>query len=567
MCDPDEVPWEAIKKRMHDGAFGLLGKDANQRAKHTEEGSVVKKYAFPDTEYTTLMELQEKWRSNTWDRTLYNLLYTFRRFEATVPRDRIYAFLGLAGDIKSLNIIPDYSSPTSKIFIDVARTLIIAHKHLLLFNLKREPVMQRHNTQQQSQIYSLLDQTRFLDPDGLVAKGEDQSPRKGWVRLPNGWERRQDGSRFRFYNHHIKEYQDTSPLADQPPASAQHIDHWHKLPVGWSKTWDNVGNTQFDFNSGSLKSGQSKDTDLENLPSWVPDWSQWSSKDSEPFPSLVDEEPRYWASGKARQVHFAPGYDSDSRTLKLTGVLFDEIASLARPWCPELHLLPIDRLDNKTLQEWEALATIPVPNCPYEKSGGRYNAYWRAHIADDAGVRSATDEDKKYFEVWANRGAWDSRVPDNFSATDKSSVQKNFETPTEQQIMGKMWYFMIENGYEKPLLNPVTNIKHMLESQTKYKELRKRIYRASIGRVMFVTSKGFIGLGPWNMQGGDVVVIPGFQSSVNQLTFPQKRRLEILAATISLSTCQLFLIKVEDSSQSLISKKKEIDYGDDVYKE
>jgi hypothetical protein len=507
MCGPDEVPWEAITKRMRDGMYGILGQDRNQRAKHMEEGSVIAKYAFPDAEYITLMALQEKWRSKTWDRTLYNLLYTFRRFEATVPRDRIYAFLGLASDIKTLSIIPDYSSPTSKIFTDVARAMIIAHKHLLLFNLKREPVMQRQNTQQQSQIYSLLDQIRFLDPDGLVAEGEGRPPRKGWARLPHGWERRQDGSRFCFYNHLTKEYQDTSPLADQPPTSPQHMDHWRSLPLGWIKTWDNLGNTQFVFNPDALKSDQPKDTELENLPSWVPDWTKWSSKDSKPFPSLIAEEPRYWASGKARQVHFASGYDSDSQTLKLTGVLFDKIVSLARPWCPELHLLPIDRLENKTLQEWEDLATIPVPNCPYEKSGGRYNAYWRTHIADYASARSATDKDENYFETWANRGAWASRVQDNFSATDKSSWQKNFETPTEQQIMNNMWIYMMEKGYETPSLNPATNRKLISESQTKYKELRKRIHSASIGRAMFVTSKGFIGLGPWNAQEGDVVSV------------------------------------------------------------
>ena len=42
MCGPDEVPWEAIKTRMRDGVFGILGQDIlNRLLKHTEEGSVV----------------------------------------------------------------------------------------------------------------------------------------------------------------------------------------------------------------------------------------------------------------------------------------------------------------------------------------------------------------------------------------------------------------------------------------------------------------------------------------------------------------------------------------------
>ena len=169
LCVLDEVPWDAVKTRMRDGAFGILGSDAGQSVKQTEEGSVVTKITLPNTDYLYLTALQEKWQFKIWDQSLYNLLYTFRRFESSVPSDRIYAFLGLATDIKDLSLIPDYSSPTSRIFTDVAKALIVAHKHPLLLNLKRE---QEHSTQQQSQVYSLLDQTRFFDPNGLVVEGE-----------------------------------------------------------------------------------------------------------------------------------------------------------------------------------------------------------------------------------------------------------------------------------------------------------------------------------------------------------------------------------------------------------
>ena len=283
MCGPDEVPWENIKKRMRDGAYGIVGQHRGQAAKHTDAGTVIAKYAFPDAEYTTLLDLQDRWRSGTWDRTLYNLLYTFRRFEATVARHHIYAFLGLASDIKSLDLVPDYSSPTSKIFTDVPRELIVVHKHLLLFNLKRRRVPQRSITQQQLQIYSLLDQVRFLDPHGLVSEGEGKPLRQGWVRLPRGWERRQVGSRFLFYNHLTGQYQDTSPLVGQDPAAPQHMQEWTSLPPGWKKTWDNIGNTQFIFDPDISEPEQTRDTELEDLPSWVPDWSQWSTRDAEPF--------------------------------------------------------------------------------------------------------------------------------------------------------------------------------------------------------------------------------------------------------------------------------------------
>lgn len=47
----------------------------------------------------------------------------------------------------------------------------------------------------------------------------------------------------------------------------------------------------------------------------------------------------------------------------------------------------------------------------------------------------------------------------------------------------------------------------MSEAIVKYKEFRKRLHSASVGRAMFVTSKGYIGLAPWNAQGGDVVSV------------------------------------------------------------
>lgn len=137
LCGPDEVPWDAIKMRIRDGAFGILGQDRIKPVKQTEEGSVVEKTTFPNTDYLYLTALQEKWQFKIWDESLYKLLYTFRRFESSVPSDRIHAFLGLATDIKDLSLIPDYSSPTSRIFTDIAKALIVGHKHLLLFNLKR----------------------------------------------------------------------------------------------------------------------------------------------------------------------------------------------------------------------------------------------------------------------------------------------------------------------------------------------------------------------------------------------------------------------------------------------
>ena len=121
VCGPDEVSLQALRSKLRVGWFGIVDHDMVQGAKSTEEGTAIAKYAFPDAEYTTLMDLQNQWRSETWNWSLYYFLYTFRRFESTASRDRVYAFLGLACDIEALEIVPDYSSSTSTIFTDIEK--------------------------------------------------------------------------------------------------------------------------------------------------------------------------------------------------------------------------------------------------------------------------------------------------------------------------------------------------------------------------------------------------------------------------------------------------------------
>jgi hypothetical protein len=44
--------------------------------------------------------------------------------------------------------------------------------------------------------------------------------------------------------------------------------------------------------------------------------------------------------------------------------------------------------------------------------------------------------------------------------------------------------------------NPFKNLRPKAEMEAKYKETRKVIFSASVGRAMFMTVKGYIGLGP-----------------------------------------------------------------------
>jgi hypothetical protein len=79
----------------------------------------------------------------------------------------------------------------------------------------------------------------------------------------------------------------TSPLACQSPASPQKMDHGRNLPTEWKKQWDNAGNVHSIFHAQDSKSQAPVNTEganWEDLPSWVPDWTKWSTKGPKAFP-------------------------------------------------------------------------------------------------------------------------------------------------------------------------------------------------------------------------------------------------------------------------------------------
>lgn len=150
-----------------------------------ENDDLSPKHILPDQELSDLHGLQTFWCAGSWMETLYELMYDFRRFECTDPRDRIYAFLGLANDVSNIEFVPDYSSPAREVFNRLVWALITAHKHLLILNCKRE-FQGDGQGDQQSKVYSLIDQVRFHDIDGAIIDGTDSKPRKGWRRLSEG---------------------------------------------------------------------------------------------------------------------------------------------------------------------------------------------------------------------------------------------------------------------------------------------------------------------------------------------------------------------------------------------
>lgn len=513
MCGSDEVPWESIKERLSaDTMYGLNSNTGQLRPLRSHNGTVIDgNFTWPDKEYYTLDNMRLAMGTGKWNLNFYDLLFQFRRFQCSMPEDRIFAYLGLVTAEQSAGINPDYDMSLVQLYSFVARSLIAAHKHLLILNCTRAPY-EGAIPYQKSRLYSTLDQGRFVDPQATVVEAHGK-PREGWIQLPEGWERTIDDKGTWFRDHTTgSPKQRNSPLKNQTFAP-QTVENFRHLPKGWTKDWNNLGQVKFMYGVGKPPTTKTLD-----LPSWVPDWNCYSARDPEPLPNLSDASSYFWASGKNRPVHFVPTSNPDSGILGVRGMLFDTIDTIASPWFPEGESLPVSRSGVETLVEWEHLALTEPSNCPYQSRGGRANAFWRAHIADYAGHNSLPEKDKTFFDAWCDRGEWTPTAAEIERKTAKTPWQVG-ELCTENQALDAMAGFVHQLSRDPGAVPTFYNIPkfvyesirdgfdEMAEIKTRYKEIRSRINKVSVNRAMFITSKGFIGLAPWNAQKGDCIAV------------------------------------------------------------
>lgn len=66
---------------------------------------------------------------------LLQLLKNYREREASDPRDKIYALLGIAGDLSIYRIVPDYRLPFEEVYKATALQLILTYRSLEILNL------------------------------------------------------------------------------------------------------------------------------------------------------------------------------------------------------------------------------------------------------------------------------------------------------------------------------------------------------------------------------------------------------------------------------------------------
>lgn len=507
-CGPDIVPWSSIDRyiswqRVQTVGFEGPFVDGNGTA-----------YPFPDELYQVINSFRER-RTASTSTSIYNLLYDFRKLSCTDPRDRVFGFLGLADDIADICLQANYNSPVSEVYITTAKALIAGHLSLDTLNCRREPhADDRSGSHQLS--YSLADQARYHDVDALISDGPGSRSRRGWIRLPQGWEGRSKGGKVTFHNH--LDQQDViwfeSPLAKYGASVAQRVSLQRILPPGWIKEWDSLGRTKLRFTDvESLSVGPGAATGCVQLPSWVPDWNTHSTRDPYPLLDWESQDPLFWASGRGSTATIRPS--EPPNVLSLDGVVYDKIETIADPWFPGQEPPPISRARAPLLAIWEALGSAAVSNCPYQHGRGREHALWRTFIADAAGSRAVPYEHKILYDVWCDKVGWTPKG--KTSSVADTCLKGVWETIQEKDAAGsqRAWhkhYVDVAGQYNKlPDDETTDSIAKSFEYHRKlsrdYAELTKRIHKACANRALFVTAKGYIGLAPWNACEGDVVAI------------------------------------------------------------
>ncbi|KAK0732135.1 hypothetical protein B0H67DRAFT_640434 [Lasiosphaeris hirsuta] len=229
MCSPEVMSWNRIGTVIHrawifsgfEKVFGMVANPHHQ---------------FPDETYQALCHLREKRVGGGWGISLYQLLYDYPHLDCTVPQDRMYGFPGLAPAAESFGIEPDYNLRPDEAYRAFARSMIDKSRCLDLLNCVREWRGDRAPFPKRVVVaYSLLDQARYHDVHAVLTDGLEHPTRRGWARLPPGWERIQDEGKPCYYRNHNDEPatdHENSPLESGEPTPAQVFANQRSLPKG-----------------------------------------------------------------------------------------------------------------------------------------------------------------------------------------------------------------------------------------------------------------------------------------------------------------------------------------------
>ena len=304
----------------------------------------------------------------------------------------------------------DYNIPTSQVYIEAARAIMRVHGNLNILNCARALPPQGPAQRRNDDVYSRFDQGRFVNTRGQVRHGPEATPQPGWVKLPSAWERKSVepepfswdqlwNGRSAYIDHNTESSHETYPGKDAaPPTHPMTEEKRRRVPPGWAKTWDNTGRLNFEYKPVLHPSSVPDANEPSSLPTWVPNWDQYSDYDPDLLSDCLEDNPSFWASGKnqkmARSLEHA---HEDARVLVVRGIIYDVIDELGDTWHPEPGLEPLSRYGIEALEHWDKWTAST------EKTTISYSDFWRLQIADAAGNSAAPKNTRPFYFAWCNR--------------------------------------------------------------------------------------------------------------------------------------------------------------------
>jgi hypothetical protein len=134
MCGTHTLKWERIKITGENLSWRTAGDDGPEQFHHFHPSQ----RSLDDETHTLINSFREKWAAGKFDVSVFRLLYEFRRLQCGNPRDRIYAFLGVAGIGSETGFKANYKTTVKEAYIDFA-TFMIKHKQSTdILNCMRE---------------------------------------------------------------------------------------------------------------------------------------------------------------------------------------------------------------------------------------------------------------------------------------------------------------------------------------------------------------------------------------------------------------------------------------------
>ncbi|KAI1084550.1 HET-domain-containing protein [Whalleya microplaca] len=499
LCGEWEVEWDKLNAETKEEDISSK-QAALMKVMHPEL------FSFADSTFDDIDIMRQKWRdSNTGKVTNslgYELLYNLRRLACTDPRDRVFAFSGLMAPEIGMALSADYSRPVVEIYTRFCRAVILKNGTLDILNCTRQwrgvpkPVTN-------SRVYSVYERVKYHDTTVKIQYEGESEPGPGSARLPEGWERCMDGGVVTYYDHRTQTRHDESPIAGIIHPAVGRLDR-QTCPKGCQKVWDHLGRPSIKF--GLLDEEvppRFEDSAFPGLPSWAPNWAARTSQDPKP---LLDWEKKIDGPGAfnaSRSSYASVSSDLDDRVLSLTGLEFDTIKDLAPAWHPKSENPPLSRWGIAELEQWPTLALQGDSACPYGSQAERLEAFWRTHIGDYPGDGAVPSEDRIYVDLWFDEEGWVKSVGD-IEPLDSMALGGADDAITASRSLYEYWRKI--NGKGK-FFNKLREIWDVWAVAKHYVPYLQRVYDTCAHRAMFVTSRGYIGLAPWNAQPGDRICL------------------------------------------------------------